>query len=740
MRTQCDMEAEVRGRLRLLLLLTTLHSWVPVSDGKHVFVHLGEEECSPGTVPVVKDNATVACGCGNVPSVSHREQMAGIAYCVWNTTNTNTLYAVVRDTYWAGYVQNPEDDDNFIVTPCPFGYCNISGGTLLPNPLDSDSVICGPRNRMGLLCAVCKDGYAVAFNRLAFDCIKCSGEEAGSSVAIWIFADIVPELILVVVYLLVDAPLLKGQMNSFLLFAQTFYAMNLYANGALDFSMHDKNGHSGLSDWVYWLYSLWSLNFITAAPGFPPLCIHSRMNALSQLSFQYVYTILPFSVILGAFFLQWCYKREPLRCGHIFRVMQRGHNCIARIQHSLGKSSSSIRNGLASFLLLAYSKLLFVSFYILAYVDLRQEGHSTRRVFLDATKEPFDGEHQKYAAPALCVIILFSVLPALLLLCYTPILKLTARMKCCYKAQLRESLHESLATDQELQLTACGKFMQSLIMFLRTFNECFQEKFAFFAGVLFLYRIIIWAIFANTPNLADQYVAQIAVTFLLLVLHLVCKPYRRHLSWINVWDAVMYVNIIVINAFSLYHYQAWTANLKPNLIVYSLQQTLVLLPLLYLTILFIVYTVNVILRWRRRPNYTEFPRRGSARLPRSMYGSTEIHSESAPGSAAVGEDGGEDPATWLRESLVAQDSLKEGERLGWHSLCYQLCPSVCRGAGESNGAAQQGRSSRSAVSRDCGMTHSLSVDAPTGQMQGARLPKEVEWNRELTPQVITVSV
>lgn len=200
----------------------------------------------------------------------------------------------------------------------------------------------------------------------------------------------------------------------------------------------------------------------------------------------------------------------------------------------------------------------------------------------------------------------------------------------------------------------------------------------------------------------------------------------------------MYVNIIVINALSLYHYQAWNSNLKPNLLVYSLQQILVLLPLLYPIILFIVYTVNVILRWRRKPNYTDFPRRGSARLPRSMYGSTEIHSESAPRTAAVGEGGQEDPATWLRESLVAQDSLEEGETFGWHSLCYQLCPSVCRGASESNEPAQQGRSSRSAVYGDCGMTHSLSVDASSGQMQ--RGPKEVEGSRELTPQVITVSV
>lgn len=719
------------GLERLVLLCTVLTLGAVFSGSSGV---RREKDCSPGTVPVMDGNATIACECGNVPS-QIEEEKAGIAYCMWNTTGANTLYAVVRDTYWAGYVEDPADDDNFIVTPCPFGFCNMSGGTLLPNPLDSDSVICGPRNRMGILCAECKDGYAVALNRFAFDCIKCSKEETGSGFAIWIFADIVPELILVIVYLLIDAPLLKGQMNSFLLFAQTFYAMNLYANGALDISVLDRNKYSGLSDWVYWLYSLWSLNFLTTAPGFPPLCINSDMNALSQLSLQYVYTILPFTVILAAFFLQWCYRREPLRCGPIFRVMQSGHNCIARIQHSLGKSSSSIRNGLASFLLLAYSKLLFVSFYLLAYANLRQRNGSVKqRVFLDATRVPFDDEHQKYAVPAMLVIILFSVLPALLLLCYTPILKLTARMKCCYRQQLRDTLHESLDIDKDQQLTACGKFMQSLIMFLRTFNECFQEKFAFFAGVLFLYRIIIWAIFANTPVLADQYLCQIIVTCLLLALHVICKPYQRHLRWINAWDAVMYVNIIVINTLSLYHNERWHSNLPLISYTYSLQQILILLPLVYPIVLVVVYTAHVILRWKKKPNYTERFRRGSARsVPRLTYGSTESRVEST-----VWENGEEEPNTWLRESLVAQDSFQEGEEFGLLSLCYQLCPSVCRGDSNSDKTVHQGRNARSTGWRAQEVAYSsLSLDVPQGQAQCTGAPQET---RELTPQVITVSL
>lgn len=742
------MAVVLRRGLRILLLLFALHSWGVLSDGSRVLGHLEEKTCNPGTIPVVRNNATVACDCGNVPrppGSQTEEEKVGIAYCVWDASNTSSLHAVLRATYWAGYLENQTVGDNFIVTPCPFGFCHLSSnGIRLVKSFVTDSVICGPRNRKGPLCAECNEGYAVAFNRLGFDCIKCSDQGAG--IAAWLFADIVPELVLVIVYLLIDAPLLKGQMNSFLLFAQTFYAMNLYANGAMDLSVEDQNGHNGLSDWVYWLYSLWSLNFLTAAPGFPPLCIDPGMNALSQLSFQYVYAVLPFTVILAAFSIQWCYRKEPLRFGRVFRLMQRGHSCIARIQHSLGKSSSSIRNGLASFLLLAYSKLLFVSFYILAFVDLlERDGSVKRRVFLDATWRPFDQQHQVYAAPAVCVVLLFSILPALLLLFYTPILMLTNKMQCCYRVRLTGAVHESIEMQQEPKLTACGKFIQNIIMFLRTFNECFQGKYAFFAGVLFLYRIVIWAIFANTPNLSDQYVYQITVTCLLLGLHLVCKPYRRDLSWINVWDAVMYVNIIVINTLSLYHYQAWHSNLRPNKLLYAFQQILILLPILYLMGLFVVYAVYIVLKCRRKsvPTYTAFSRRGSAKP--TTYGSVEnndIHfSEPAHDKlSAVGEGDEEDPSAWLRESLVGEDSLDKDAVSGLRSLWCQLCPTVCRGAIDTEEVAPQRPSSRYAFRRDNGMVDSLTVRVPAGQTLPMGEQEDEDGSRELTPQIISVSV
>ena len=715
-----------------------------------MFGHLEEKVCNPGTVPVVKNNTTVACDCGNIPRPSGQEteeEKLGIAYCVWDADNTSTLqfYTVLRDTFWAGYLEN-SSNDNFIVTPCPYGFCQLSKGTprgtILGKSFAHDNVICSPKNRKGPLCAECMEGYAVAFNRFGFDCIECSNQAAGF--AAWIFGDIVPELVLVIVYLLVDAPLLKGQMNSFLLFAQTFYAMNLYANGALDFSVEDQNGHNGLGDWIYWFYSLWSLNFLTSMPGFPPLCIDPNMNALSQLSFQYVYALLPFTVILAAFSIQWCYRREPLRCGRIFRVMQRGHSCVARIQHSLGKSSSSIRNGLASFLLLAYSKLLFVSFYILAFVDLQErDGSKKRRVFLDATLVPFDQQHRVYAAPAICVVLLFSMLPALLLLFYTPILKLSNRTQCCYRVQLTGSALESMETQQEPQLTTCGKFIRSIIMFLRTFNECFQDKYAFFAGVLFLYRILIWAIFANTPNLSDQYISQITVTCCLLGLHLACKPYRRDLSWINVWDALMYVNIIVINTLSLYHYQAWHSNLKPNLCVYAFQQILVLFPILYLVGLFFVYAGSIVLKCRRKsvPHYTTFSRRGSARP--AMYGSLENNdirvSEPAHDKlSTVAEGDEEEPNAWLRESLVGQDSVDKPEVSGLHSLWNQLCLAVCRVASDTEEVVPQRQGSRYACLRDNEMVDSASV--PAGQTKPKRQQEDEGGSREFTQQIISVSV
>ena len=558
--------------------------------------------CSPGTFPMNSSNTTL-CQCGNIPEAIDDSIVGaewnylinlynGIAFC---RETENGLRAYVRKSYWAGYYNKNTTSrchlkDVLIVTLCPDDVCSIdrssdfNEGVELKPGFNSDEVFCASKHRKDLLCSRCIEGYGVAINSFLPDCANCSsGPSPAANVLIWILTEILPEVVLVFVYVIVDVPLLKGQMNSFLLFVHTFRAMNVYANGILDLTRFHNNPATSLSPWITWVYSLWSLNFIASAPFFPPLCVspkHDTFSPLTKLSVQYVVAFLPFSLLFLVYILRWCYRSEPLCLGIIFRGMQKVHNCIARIQHFFGKSSSSVRNGFASFLLLVYSKVCFVSFYIIATETLTT---SCTVVYLDPYLTPFDENHRSHAVLACIAIILFVICPILVLLFYKP---LAIRLK-------RDSVSDTANGNQTHKCLACKKQISMFFKFLDTFSEGFQEKYAFFGGILFLYRAVMWVIFTNTPTTSLQYMTQICITFLLLLLHLACWPYKRSLRWINRLDAMMYMNIILISSLSLYNYSLLLSSQNPLVSIYVLQQFCVILPMFYPIGVFIVYLVRV---------------------------------------------------------------------------------------------------------------------------------------------------
>jgi hypothetical protein len=274
-----------------------------------------------------------------------------------------------------------------------------------------------------------------------------------------------------------------------------------------------------------------------------------------------------------------------LKLDFVFRAMQKVHNCIARIQHYLGKTSSSVRNGFASFLLLVYSKVCFVSFYLLASETLSA---NCTVVFLDPYLRPFDQTHWPHAVVACFAIALFILCPILILLFYKPLAWGYGKLK----------VTNNVTMQRRYQCVPCKKHIYRIFNFLDVFSEGFQEKYAFFGGLLFLYRAVMWAMFANIATPADQYVGQICVTFLLLVVHLACMPYKRKLRWLNRFDALMYCNIILITAMSMYNYYLLASNRNPLMSIYAIQQVFVILPMFYPIIVFVGYLVY--LRRRKR--------------------------------------------------------------------------------------------------------------------------------------------
>ena len=104
--------------------------------------------------------------------VDHDHQISAISGC-----ELTSYRAYFDQFYWIGY----ESDDavDLLISPCPYRYCymdHISQSQLLPqnaNKATLDHFVYGNRNRTGILCGQCVEGYSVVMNSLAFIRYRC---------------------------------------------------------------------------------------------------------------------------------------------------------------------------------------------------------------------------------------------------------------------------------------------------------------------------------------------------------------------------------------------------------------------------------------------------------------------------------------------------------------------------------------------------------------------------------------
>ena len=187
----------------------------------------------------------------------------------------------------------------------------------------------------------------------------------------------------------------------------------------------------------------------------------------------------------------------------------------------------SLVHAFSSFLLLSYSKILFVSFQLLSATKLYDPNGQRvgpAMVFYDASIEYFSAPHLPFALLAICVLCIFVVLPALVLLLY-PTRAFQRSLGCC-----RVRWH-------------------GLHAFADTFNGYYKNgtegtrDYRYFAGLYVIFRIL-----TSTINLINQYYWMVIITCSSIVslLFAILRPYKE--GWINIWDSVVFALL----AFSLF--------------------------------------------------------------------------------------------------------------------------------------------------------------------------------------------
>ena len=283
-------------------------------------------------------------------------------------------------------------------------------------------------------------------------------------------------------------------------------------------------------------------------------CLIENATALDMIAFDYI-TLL------------YCLVLVLVTIGLITRCSIKLNGCyrLKKLQ-----SSKSFIHGLSSFLVLCYYQCTRISLRLLTYGRVC----NSARVFYNGEILYMQGEHFKYAFPAIVFLILITIIPPVLLLCYP----------LCYKVLALCHLQESEVTKFLCKCIPLEKYKP----FFDSFQSCFKDEHRYFAGLYFFYRLLLLLSHAFHDDLLNIYCIEV-LFFLMLTMHACIRPYKR--EWHNFIDALLFSLLLLLNSITIFNYNERVVRQhhRDNVgIISSLQVMMAWIPLIVMILYLII--------------------------------------------------------------------------------------------------------------------------------------------------------
>ncbi|XP_064401532.1 uncharacterized protein LOC135347456 [Halichondria panicea] len=503
--------------------------------------------------------------------------------CNWNSTshsvyqgvscNSAVFEAQVQHIYWIGYVSHYVVPHHIFTSLCPQKFCyggqHISPLYTLPSNAsyeELDKFVCGP-NRQGLLCGECAEGHSVFYHSLHFKCKKNSLCHIGF--LFYILSEILPLTVMFIVIVLLNINFSSGALNGFILFAQVLDSLSIGAYGMMEFQLLKSKSLYYITVLYRFIYRVFNLDFFTEdALSF---CLWKGATTLDTLAFKFVTVFYAFLLVLVSILIVNKYKLN-VRCCRQFRFTT---------------IKSYIIHGLSAFLITCYIKCAQVSLNILIPGRLTGMAHEPSRhdplkvVYFSGNIRYMSTEHLPYAFPALFVAFIVCVPPPFLLIWYPlgrqAVYKIVSKCRQFSYRLRHKSCHVSI--------------IDKMKPLLDSFQSCYKDNCRYFAGLQFVYRLVILCTFNFTETPLMFYTVVEVEIILILIVHVIIWPYRE--KWHNIIDTLIYANIALVNGFTMFVYSS-SVNFSTRFVYEAvvLQTALIYLPLVYI----IAYTSVILYR------------------------------------------------------------------------------------------------------------------------------------------------
>ena len=497
----------------------------------------------------------------------------------------NSTYTCVYPYIWAGNISR-KGESIFVTADCPEGYCNISIPSP-PLPVDLSNMAgaelenkkCLYRN--STLCGKCITGYYVATNSFTYKCVNSASSQFNKHGVLWlIILKYIPFTIFLFLIIFFNVSLVDGPLNSFILFTQIIDSVGPLHDGIAYLNEAHENKETKLisfSKIYYFLYGPWNANYFEIL--LTEFYAFKFDSTIKVLMLEYIPALYPLVLFVLFYSIIPCITNCLINSE---RDMPR--RCLLKVERMFiifrrtWSIRSSIIHGLTTFLVLSYAKVITVTGLLLSsttlYGCLNTEGAVKIVVRLDGTMEYFGKEHFPYACVALILFFTIVVLPPLLLLSYPLLPKLISEL----------NLH-----DKWLLKILIMKPLNKCIPFFDAFQSCFKNRYRYFAGLYFLYRVIAVALITFQWQMTTRLICQQGFFLLIILIHCVCQPYK--LRKYNILDGCIFVILAAINSLSLYNvFSAEKHYTEPHdQLPFWIQLSLIYVPFMYFIVLLFYY-------------------------------------------------------------------------------------------------------------------------------------------------------
>ena len=489
-------------------------------------------------------------------STTHDKTYVGIEHC-----DDNELKAYMKRGYWFGYDGDVETEENLKSGYCPRGFCLgndivVSNG-LVSNHFKPDNVslnefVCS-KFRQGKLCGSCVENHSHFFHSDNFNCYADKFCEIG--LLLYIVSEIVPVSIMFIIIIHFNVNLTSGAINGFIFFVQFIDTMLVDANGFIQ--IHPTiNIFMSIYKFVYRMFNL---NFFTLDSL--SFCLWKAATILDVLAFKYVTIIYSLILVSLTVLLMKVCNITRLKRSLLFKFASSGDLVKGTVIH-----------GFSTFFVMSYSQCVKVTLFLLTPSRIFSMGpphkqSATKVVFYAGDFSYFQSDHFKYAIPAILFAVTLILIPPVTLIIYP----------LCYRFFAIFGLEESRFVRIVCKVVPLEKLKPQF----DSFQGCFKDNYRFFAGLYFLFRVVPLITFLALYSLTKFYIALEIQLIVMFTLHATTYPYKKR--WHNVLNTVLFADLAIINALTIYNYKTATQDDRSSINLLSGVQTfLVMLPMLYI--------------------------------------------------------------------------------------------------------------------------------------------------------------